>query len=453
VTQVRSVKNVVFLVPDYSKYQIDRRIRDQAKLFSSRGYEVYLVLLGDYVQFTRQESYNILTVDRIFQEESYERVLSLTSYSKFSSTKPINDSENFVPTVWDSLKFGKALQKIYLMFPTRIKERIRGIIYSGIFELVKNFIKESRSTDIENREIFNIAARLASCVNLEEVSLFVGADLPGALAARSLKSRYPETPIWFDAHEFFCEQERIKKLDTSQTLRLLELEMVKDADYFTCVTPELTSMMNSESKRTGPSFTMTNSTKFLVKTSSLTIKQELGLMSKHILLFNGGLADVRDLQRFIKLFEVVAGDSWRLVIMGYWASENLKNQIKASSKTIMIQPESNITLLERICDVDAIVAPYPPVDINTTYCFPNKMGDAIAIKKPLIFNEELKFMKRISNSFNFVIPFHYGQNEAESLKFALEAAINRNFEWETFDVEYGWGSFEDVFNQIEEGLK
>jgi hypothetical protein len=450
---MKLVNNVVFFVPDYSKYQIDRRVRDQAKLFTGRGYTVHLIMLGDYVKFTQQETYNILTVDRIFEKESYERVLRVINDPDFGNGKPSVESENLVPTIWDQIKFGKKLQKIYTLFPSRLKIQIRGLVYSGIFESVKNYIRESRDSNVESREIFNIAARLASSVELDEVSLFVGADLPGALAARSLKEKYPNTPVWFDAHEYFCEQDRIKKLTTAQTLRLLELQLVRDADYFTCVTPELTAMMSEESKRVKPSFTMTNSTMFIGNSSRPTIKEELGLTSKYVLLFNGGLADVRGLQRFIKLFEAVAEDSWRLIIMGFWASENLKDQIKVSSKTIMIQPESNLTLLERIRDIDAIVAPYPPIDINTTYCFPNKMGDAVAIKKPIIFNSELKFMKRISDSYSFVVPFNYGVDEFDSLKSALKLSINKNFEWENFDVEYGWSSFEVVFNEIVKSLE
>jgi hypothetical protein len=127
--------------------------------------------------------------------------------------------------------------------------------------------------------------------------------------------------------------------------------------------------------------------------------------------------------------------------------------IQKSDRTIIIDPESNITLLNRIRDVDAIVAPYPPVDKNTKYCFPNKMGDAIAIRKPIIVNSELEFLNRLSRSYKFIIPFTYGDQEIQSLRVALESTIEREFEWDQFEEELGWISFERVFSQIVERLK
>jgi glycosyltransferase involved in cell wall biosynthesis len=195
---------------------------------------------------------------------------------------------------------------------------------------------------------------------------------------------------------------------------------------------------------------MTNATKPFEFSNSPTIKDELGLTTHKVLLFNGGLSDVRNLQKFIEIFDIAAPPNWRLVIMGYWASESLKDCIQNSERTIMIEPESNITLLSRIRDVDAIVAPYPPVDLNTKFCFPNKMGDAIAIKKPIIVNSELEFLNRISKKYEFIIPFSYGDDEILSLKKALELSSVGKFVWDEFEDEFGWISFEKAFNQIME---
>jgi glycosyltransferase involved in cell wall biosynthesis len=198
---------------------------------------------------------------------------------------------------------------------------------------------------------------------------------------------------------------------------------------------------------------MTNSTKPLEPSTGRTIKEELGLVNQRVLLFNGGLSDVRNLQKFIEIFDLAAPPNWKFVIIGYWASESLMDCIQKSDRTIIIDPESNITLLNRIRDVDAIVAPYPPVDKNTKYCFPNKMGDAIAIRKPIIVNSELEFLNRLSRSYKFIIPFTYGDQEIQSLRVALESTIEREFEWDQFEEELGWISFERVFSQIVERLK
>lgn len=443
-------KRVVFLIPDYSKYQIDRRIRDQAKLFSNQGFEVFLIMLGDQTQVSKQETYFILTVDRNVSEESLDRVMAVVNQEA-----PLIDTVNTIgefskADVWSQILFGKHLKRIYALFPARMKLYIRLFIYSGILQSIKRFRRQLDEVNTNTHEVFDIAARLASAVNFESIDVLVGADLPGALAAMSLKQKYENTPIWFDAHEYFSEQIRILELPSASSLKNLELRLVKEAEFFTCVTPDLTALMCQESGRISVSLTMTNATKPIEFSNSPTIKDELGLTTHKVLLFNGGLSDVRNLQKFIEIFDIAAPPNWRFVIMGYWASESLKDCIQNSERTIMIEPESNITLLSRIRDVDAIVAPYPPVDLNTKFCFPNKMGDAIAIRKPIIVNSELEFLNRISKKYDFIIPFSYGDDEILSLKKALELSSVGEFVWDEFEDELGWISFEKAFNQIME---
>jgi hypothetical protein len=446
-------KNVVFLIPDYSKFQIDRRIRDQAKLFSNQGYEIFLIMLGDYTEVTKQESYFIVTVDPKISQESLDRVMSVVDQSESQILKNDNPGIFASKNVWSNIPLGSFFKKIYSCLPANAKLRIRLFMYSDILQSIKRYNDQARNLSSHNHEIFDLSARLAGVVNFDSIHLLVGADLPGALAAMSLKNKYPDTPVWFDAHEYYCEQIRILELPSYESLKSLELRLTKEVDFFTCVTPDLTSLMCQDSGRTSLSLTMTNATKPLQTSTVRTIKEELGLEQQKVLLFNGGLADVRNLQKFIEIFDVAAPPIWKFVIMGYWASESLIECIERSRKTIMINPESNITLLERIRDIDAIVAPYPPVDMNTKFCFPNKMGDAIAIRKPIIINSELEFLNKLASTFRFIIPFTYGQNEIQSLRFALESVNEKEYEWNEFEEELGWVSFERAFNQIVERLE
>jgi hypothetical protein len=91
-----------------------------------------------------------------------------------------------------------------------------------------------------------------------------------------------------------------------------------------------------------------------------------------------------------------------------------------------------------VIDADAILIPYPAVDINTLNCFPNKLGDAIALHKPVIVNQDLVFLSDYVSKYQagFAIDF---ANES-SVSQALEKIDFESIKpvWDEVEKELGW---------------
>jgi hypothetical protein len=131
-----SAKNVVFLIPDYFKFQLDRRIRDQAKLFGDQGYEVFLIMLGDQSQVSKQESYFIITVDKKVSNECLNQVMSVVSQDESQLLENEITGAFAKEGVWTYFPFGRYLKRIYSHLPLKVKLHIRLFIYADIWESI-----------------------------------------------------------------------------------------------------------------------------------------------------------------------------------------------------------------------------------------------------------------------------------------------------------------------------
>ena len=438
------MKTILFFVPDNMDVVIDRRILDQVRYLQKLGDRVFVAALGNQARLFELAGAPTILVSQhqsnLNHTESTQLLARLRGEPELQEDKQISRLDQFRGHFNFKLRY-KTKKILKRVLPTWLKI----IIFNGFF-------KYKQIHPFNNWRIpfwINSGLTLSEAIEIKNIDIFVGVDLPGAVAAFLASNKYPDSLFWFDAHECYSQQSFLNDLMDLNLANEIELKLINEADIFTTVSESLCQYVLTKSGRQGPSFTLNNSTPQFtpLEVPSQSIKKYFP--HKKVLLFHGGLSDVRGITNLANHFISTNHPDWVLALIGYWPSAELLDLVEKHDSIHLFEPVSVDLMHQRIFGVDAIVIPYPGgSDINTKYCFPNKLGDAIALRIPIIFDSSLVEINNINRMFKLGIPCDFHDQSASSLKDALNEVSKLFIEWEKIETEIGWTRNEALISQI-----
>ena len=106
---------------------------------------------------------------------------------------------------------------------------------------------------------------------------------------------------------------------------------------------------------------------------------------KKVILYQGHIHPERDLTNFVKAVNKM-GDDYRLVLLGH-DHGILNNYLRISRDIIHINfvPAPDYLVFTKACYIGIVC--YDPMQLNTTYCAPNKIYEYGAFSKPMLGND------------------------------------------------------------------
>lgn len=423
---------------------IDRRILDQVRQLQKLGNRVFIAALGNQTRlFELAGAPTVLTSHYLLNlthKDSIEIIAGLKGQSEFRESIQFSDPDE--PKWRTRLNLAaKAKKFLKRVLPTWVKILI---INSGFMYRGSHLLRNSRTPFW-----INSGVTLSQTIEINNVDIFVGVDLPGAVAAFLKSKKHPHSLFWFDAHEYYSQQSFLNGLMDVKLANEIELKLINEADVFTTVSESLLQHILIESGRQGPSFTLNNSTPHLSLRQVPPTSIKSLFPNKKVLLFHGGLSDVRGITNLARNFTTTNHPDWVLAFIGYWPSSELIQMIESNDSIHLFEPVSVDLMHERIFGVDAIIIPYPgESDMNTKYCFPNKLGDAIALRTPIIYDSSLIEIDNLNQKFQLGLSCNLHDKSHGSLGVALNAVSRLIIDWERIETEIGWTHNEEVISQI-----
>lgn len=376
---------VVFLTHDTWNPMFDRRTQVKAEYLADKGFDVYILtssfFRGDLVH--RLEKFTVIEcgTSACFQPEMSTVTESLSGKAprlSFSSVKA---------TFWD-----------------HARHRVRVFIRKSGRVLIRNIEKLPIPTGpitgfLYEKTERNFSFRFTKVLKALCFDVIVAEDLNALISVEYWDKNFPN--VCYDAHELFPEQTSLstprrswlarKQKETLKRVKVLVAINDFHVKYFHQLNSDIpTTAVISNGLTSRPSDSVTG-----VRPRSLRESYP----DERIWLYHGIINPERNLQNLIEAFDRAELLDVRLVIMGFYSDHNrdfakrLQNQ---SSNRVSMIPAVPGSQLGHVCEgVEAIVIPYSAVDLNFAYCFPNKMGDALEWKIPVLFNSTLLGIQEI----------------------------------------------------------
>ncbi|MGC1310347.1 MAG: glycosyltransferase [Phormidesmis sp.] len=226
-------------------------------------------------------------------------------------------------------------------------------------------------------------------------SLVMAHDLPALKAAAQLAKAWGAKLV-YDSHELYSEQKAFSA-SQRQLLDAREREYARDCDAIITVSDSFAKVMAEKDGVTQPHVILNVTDKRDIDTQNppRIFHQLLKLPTEHkVILYQGGIAHHRNLDNLVKGFVQVASrhPDVHLVFLGP-ADPKIAAQLEAIASPLLnqsihfIAPVGQAELLSYTTSADFGVIPYPPCDLNTKYCMPNKMFEYIQACLPILAND------------------------------------------------------------------
>lgn len=406
---------------------LDRRICQQAALLAEAGYIVSLACFTRNAQ-DAAVSEQASSLDT-FRRLGFNGSLLLTSYSK---CRDLPDSLFGIPSKTQSLRYRKTG---YLVFAAlRLAQTTARILPLPFFSLVISrlgwMLSGPLSFDAPLIEAVLSEQQADTPFELSASSLVIACDTTTARAGLLLKEKYGCT-LWFDMHEYYSQQ-CVFPPATQSRLFAVEKHMIFAADRAYTVNPLLADLISRDAA--GQVSWLSNyldsdpSSGLHKLTASKDSREQINLI------FHGGAGPNRNIDKLIRAFSQLRDKSVHITFLQSGMSTRLRRIAERSDNIHVsdyVRPEV-LDVLLRKCD--GIVVPYPPSDPNNTYCSPNKLGDAIALSIPVLFNSELRYLSYLANQSSALVPLDFSSVKALTLSLAGIASRLRDITAEDFEA-------------------
>ncbi len=289
-------------------------------------------------------------------------------------------------------------------------------------------------------------------------------DLTALKAAHQL-SREWEVPLIYDSHEFYSEQVVFSQYQ-KDIMDKVEKQYAPDCDAVITVSPSIARAMSLKNNIPEPFVIMnvTDSQSDHPLSKTHLLQETLGIPLEHkIALYQGGIIQRRNLdilvEAFKKLLESGVGDV-HLVLLGP-AKPELLQQLKIISGEWcdrfihFMPPVPQQELGYYTVSADFGIIPYPPIDLNTKYCMPNKTFEYIQSCLPILANDLVEIGR-------FILDLNGGGmvadlNSVESMLNAIKVMLTRNLPEDRerlfrIKEKYTWNvekkSYLDIVNNV-----
>ena len=431
----------------------DRRILLQADLLAECGFEITIIAVGDYSghiinAYRHGHEFILVPQDPISKLVSNVSTRKLPQFVRWPLKLVYRALRNFVILRSDA-RFRKPIDKLFRLIATLLKRTLPSSWYHKVRDIWINAPVHHQS--VPDREITNPVAifyeqRFRDIQIDSHIDLVIACDATAAAPAimHALKLG---AELWFDAHEFYSEQSSLTSTEKSY-IREIEKEVLGKASRSYTVNPLLAEKMNSEFELTRKVDFLPNSP--LIRKDSRpslsSFRSELNLADNDLLLiYHGWIYKGRNLETLNQIFSLPEMRNVHLLIVGYGQLAEFFPNLKENIHTL--PTVSSADLLQKLDGINGILIPYDSnEDINTKYCFPNKVGDAIEAQIPIFANQSLVFLNMLIEEFNIGRSIDFANPKAAAgsiLSYFDESHLNQN--WLGCDSAFGTTRFSNEF--------
>jgi hypothetical protein len=425
---------VIFVTHDSVSDQFDRRITDQAGIFAREGWDVLIACSASQGALVRKGRLTLIGFSNKVSKNDlleFEASLSLCEGGTEidDSIRPnISKVKSMSYRVLFIHYFGRLLStkiKDFLKSSTLFIKAIR-IITSEPTVVLPVWLEQSAKTFIQIRN--------------SRPDLIVACDLPAAIGVMPI-AMSQDIKWWFDAHEIFTEQNWVKAQGETEKIKELEKRVIRNATFFSSVNKSAVNYLLNAASVNRDSIVITNALKIDGENVFAVDKQQL--LDKTIkFIFHGGLSSGRSLYDFLSSLLKCTDTNWSIDLFG-WDPDPRLIEFQGDKRVRIFSQVTTESIPELLANYDCVVLPYKVWDINTLYAMPNKLGDAIAMKLPVIYNKDLVEVEQNNSFYGFGVSFRY-EGTLEDTSKSLESAIRKlrrlNTDWGKVqkDLGYEW---------------
>jgi glycosyltransferase involved in cell wall biosynthesis/SAM-dependent methyltransferase len=341
--------------------RIDRRILQQAQALQEQGWAGRIVCLS----FDNEDAIN-----------TYEGVLLHRIGKKRLVPMPCEVYWRYQKRQYHIQKWGRATRLLHKLNWKRYKNQLR---------------KTYRCQNIQYPLPFDLPFYHAGV--LYPSDLVIAHDLTALKAAHQL-SRQWQVPLIYDSHELYSEQVVFSDFQ-KQIMDATEQQYAPDCAAVITVSQSIARKMAEKNNIPEPAviLNVTDPQWDLSPTRTRVLHDLLGIPYGHkIILFQGGIIPRRNLDILVRGFRRLELPEVHLVMLGPAKPEFLvllKKLARAlCDRQIHFLPAVNQQeLLYYTTSADFGVIPYPPIDLNTKFCMPNKTFEYIQACLPILAND------------------------------------------------------------------
>ena len=424
------MRSVVIISTDTLTSTFDRRILFQADLLIQSGWNVLIFAKhknGNKVRVTYEHGHSFI----LFPSTKLENLLEFAYSTKISGPprRALKKTFLYAFAIFKRLRFNKVSDqafRILFRIASYASTKITKDVFRKPLRSVYRKLSGARLEGAHQSRTLNTpdsdgdlnikdelhGLQYDKCFDDFEldssIDLVIVCDTTAAVAGIKLAER-SASQLWFDAHEFYSEIGSLTLEERVNTQRIESLVMYRASRCYT-VNEHLARLMNLEA----------NFDKFKVlpnafnpvyiggketPSQTMSIRTELGLSaSSTLFVYQGWFGSDRNLKVLIDTFGSLntSGKEIHLALMGYG---NLRSvyTAKLPKNVHLMESVDSKAIGDRLLGSDCFVIPYQPSDLNTLLCHPNKVGDAIALRVPILFSEGLVHISEIADRFKFGI--------------------------------------------------
>lgn len=296
---------------------------------------------------------------------------------------------------------GKRLS--YLKVKKSIKNIAPPLLLKITRYIYRNFLKRRGYTPF-----FDLMLQKANDIKAD---IYIANDLPTLPIGYEAKKRNGGLLI-YDAHEFYTQQ---KFLSRKEVVYFQEMEerLIKQADSVITVNQDIADIFCKTYGLTNVEIIFNATRRGMHSKNYLHDIINID-RSKKVVLYQGAFSLNRNLEKLIRIASFL-GDSV-MVMLGWGEMERTLKKMAVKygilNKKIFFVPKiSQAELISYTASASLGVIPYPAVDVNTTFCTPNKLFEFISAKVPIMANGELITVKNILNTYNIGITTNFNDEK------------------------------------------
>jgi glycosyltransferase involved in cell wall biosynthesis len=413
---------VAFALTPLSHIHVDRRILNQLRVYTSRGWRVTLVIPGAPGATGGPEG------------ELWPGLLVRTF-------DPRLDNLGFVFSVLGIPPPPGGVDEAALALCREAIDRLPAPKLDQLF--AERDDSRSTSAFAVDDSFFGpyaITHRCLDAVRDLQFDALLAADYHGVVAAKILAGQR-RVPYLFDSHEFTMGQER-KTLTVKKFVRRVEEECIRGAFCFYTISDFFADLFRYEYGLAYRPQYVFNAPDFGdVAAEKDRIARTFALPEgARTLLFHGGLQPVkRNIERMLRIAPGLAAQNIHLVFLGYGA---LEPAVRAGGPNVWFHPAvDQETMAHWIRSASALAVPYVSVEINQRFCTPNRLFDGLELGTPVIANESLEFVRQILETYGVG---HVGPMETDDQMLDTFVAGLRRFETSPIPEE-SWARVRERF--------
>jgi glycosyltransferase involved in cell wall biosynthesis len=384
---------------------IDRRILLEADSLITKGYEVIVLAWGEP------------GIER-FQAAGRIKIERYVNRSSFFAPPVLRPVLNLSALNWK----GKIAEVV--IFPARVAVAApRRIAYSVRLGMTGRSLGASELPRTLDHSEFWLIERLAAY----DPDVIHVHDLP-QLRACAFAKEILRCPLVYDAHELYPEISTLTA-EESRELSVREREYIRRADHVITVNRFIAEEMALRYGVDRPAViwnAIDPADDLRANRRHAPLRERLGLGDDiSILLFQGMMSRLRGLQPLVRSMALVH-PAVHLVLLGYG---NMRQELQEIARECRIEDRVHFVaavpweqLLYVTATADAGIIPYPPLDLNTRFCSPNKLFEYIQAGVPIIAND-LPFLREVvaGEDFGVVAPL----TDPRSFADAISAMFDR----------------------------